>query len=478
MNAISFAKVKRRIRSGVFAKTDSAVMHQAVTTPAGAPVVQRKRRPRRKRNIFIGVGAMLLLLIIAGIINAKREKPIPVTTEKAVRKTILQTVSATGKVQPETEVKISPEVAGEIIELPVQDGMAVKKGDLLVKIKPDSYKALVEQQEAAISAAKATNLQQKATMMKTEQDFKRAEDLFNKKLISVQEYNAAQAAYDVAKNTYESSVHEIERAQAGSSQARDQLSKTTVYSPIDGKVTILNSKLGERMVATGQFAGTEVMRVADLAHMEARVDVNENDVVKVKVGDKASVKIDAYGERKFKGTVQQIANTGRTTGAGTQEEVTNFEVKVRIEDRDVALRPSLSCTADIETNMVKDVVAVPMQSVTIRTGDSNLSPEEIEKGKQKAAARDKGDNSAEVTSDRLEKQAQKEEREKLAKVVFLKNGNKAHMVKVTTGIADDSYMEIKSGIKPGDEVISGSYSAISRKLKDGAKVVIEKEGKK
>ncbi len=478
MNAISFAKVKRRIRSGVFAKTDSAVMHQAVTTPAGAPVVQRKRRPRRKRNIFIGVGAMLLLLIIAGIINAKREKPIPVTTEKAVRKTILQTVSATGKVQPETEVKISPEVAGEIIELPVQDGMAVKKGDLLVKIKPDSYKALVEQQEAAISAAKATNLQQKATMMKTEQDFKRAEDLFNKKLISVQEYNAAQAAYDVAKNTYESSVHEIERAQAGSSQARDQLSKTTVYSPIDGKVTILNSKLGERMVATGQFAGTEVMRVADLAHMEARVDVNENDVVKVKVGDKASVKIDAYGERKFKGTVQQIANTGKTTGAGTQEEVTNFEVKIRIEDRDVALRPSLSCTADIETNMVKDVVAVPMQSVTIRTGDSNLSPEEIEKGKQKAAARDKGDNSAEVTSDRLEKQAQKEEREKLAKVVFLKNGNKAHMVKVTTGIADDSYMEIKSGIKPGDEVISGSYSAISRKLKDGAKVVIEKEGKK
>ena len=453
-------------------------MHQAVTTPAGAPVVPRKRRPRRKRNIFIGVGALLLLLIIAGITNAKREKPIPVTTEKAVRKTILQTVSATGKVQPETEVKISPEVAGEIIELPVQDGMAVKKGDLLVKIKPDSYKALVEQQEAAISAAKATNLQQKATMMKTEQDFKRAEDLFNKKLISVQEYNAAQAAYDVAKNTYESSVHEIERAQAGSSQARDQLSKTTVYSPIDGKVTILNSKLGERMVATGQFAGTEVMRVADLAHMEARVDVNENDVVKVKVGDKASVKIDAYGERKFKGTVQQIANTGKTTGAGTQEEVTNFEVKIRIEDRDVALRPSLSCTADIETNMVKDVVAVPMQSVTIRTGDSNLSPEEIEKGKQKAAARDKGDNSAEVTSDRLEKQAQKEEREKLAKVVFLKNGNKAHMVKVTTGIADDSYMEIKSGIKPGDEVISGSYSAISRKLKDGAKVVIEKEGKK
>src|SRR6266571_2515321 len=475
MNAISFAKVKRRIRSGVFAKTDSAVMHQAVTTPAGAPVVRRKRRPRRKRNIFIGVGALLLLLIIAGIINAKREKPILVTTEKASRRNILQTVSATGKVQPEVEVKISPEVAGEIIELPVQDGMAVKKGDLLVKIKPDSYKALVEQQEAAISAAKATNLQQKATMMKTEQDFKRAEDLFNKKLISVQEYNAAQAAYDVAKNTYESSVHEIERAQAASSQARDQLSKTTIYSPIDGTITILNSKLGERIVATGQFAGTEVMRVADLSRMQAVIDVNENDVPNVKIGDKANVKIDAYGDRKFKGTVAQIGNTGKTTGTGTQEEVTNFEVKINLEREDVLLRPGLSCTADIETNMVKDAVAVPMQGVTIRTGDSNLSPEEIEKKKLKSAARDKGDNNADYVNERQEKAAQREEREKLAKVVFLKKGGKAQSVKVTTGISDDTYMEIKTGVQPGDEVISGSYSAISRKLKDGAKVAYDKE---
>jgi len=478
MNAISFAKVKRRINSGVFTKTDSAAMHQAVTTPAGAPVVLRKRRPRRKRKILIGVGAAILLLIIAGIINGKREKPIPVTTEKASRRNILQTVSATGKVQPEVEVKISPEVAGEIIELPVQDGVAVKKGDLLVKIKPDSYKALVEQQEASISAAKATNLQQKATLLKAEQDFKRAEDLFNKKLISAQEYNAAQAAFDVAKNTFESSMHEIERAQAGSSQARDQLSKTTIYSPIDGTVTLLNSKLGERVVATNQFAGTEMMRVADLSHMQAVVDVNENDVVNVKINDKTKITIDADSDRKFHGTVQQIANTGKTTGAGTQEEVTNFEVKIRIDDHDVKLRPGLSCTADIETSEVKNAMAVPMQSVTIRTGDSNLSPEEIEKRKQKAAARDKGDNNAEFTNDRQEKQAQKEEREKLSKVVFVKQGGKAKVVKVTTGIADDSYMEIKSGVNAGDEVISGSYSAISRKLKDGAKVTYDKEALK
>src|SRR5438270_1604274 len=455
-------------------------MHQTVTTPAPTitPQMAKKRRSRRKRYIIFGSIGLLVLWIIVSIILSKREKPIPVTTEKAVRKTILQTVSATGKVQPETEVKISPEVAGEITDLPVEDGLSIKKGALLLRIKPDSYKALVEAQEAAISSAKATNLQQKATMMKTEQDIKRADDMFAKKTISVQEFNAAQAAADVAKNTYESSLHEIERAQAGSSQARDQLSKTTVYSPIDGTVTILNSKLGERIVATGQFAGTEVMRVADLSRMQAVIDVNENDVPNVKIGDKANVKIDAYGDRRFKGTVAQIGNTGKTTGSGTQEEVTNFEVKINLERENVLLRPGLSCTADIETNMVKDAVAVPMQAVTIRTGDSNLSPEEIEKKKLKSAARDKGDNNADYVNERQEKAAQREEREKLAKVVFMKKGGKAQLAKVTTGISDDTYMEIKTGIQPGDEVISGSYSAISRKLKDGAKVAYDKEAAK
>lgn len=446
-------------------------MHQVATSPAPS---KKKKKPWWRRWYTI-VGVLLLLWIVVSSILGKREKPIPVTTEKAVRKTILQTVSATGKVQPEVEVKISPEVAGEIIELPVIDGMAVKKGELLIKIKPDSYKALVEGQEAAISGARAINLQQKATLAKTESDLKRAQDLFSKKMISESEFSVAQTARDVAKSTYESSQHEIERAEAGSSQARDQLSKTTIYSPIDGTVTVLNSKLGERVVATNQFAGTEVMRVADLGHMEARVDVNENDVVNVKIGQKATISIDAYSERKFKGTVQQIANTGKTTGAGTQEEVTNFEVKLRIDEKDVALRPSLSCTADIETSMVTSAVAVPMQSVTIRTGDSNLSPEEIEKRKQKVAARDQGDNNAEVSNDRQEKTALKLDREKLSKVVFVKDGGTAKMVKVTTGIADDTSMEIKSGIKEGDEVISGSYSAISRKLKDGAKVTIDKE---
>src|SRR5258708_3951263 len=361
MNGISFARVQQPTNPEAFTPRTAPTMHQAVGTPARAPLTAKQRRARRKKQIICSSIGLVVLCIAASIIWSKREKPIPVTTEKAIRKTIVQTVSATGKVQPETEVKISPEVAGEIIELPVEDGKRVKQGDLLVRIKPDSYKALVEQQEAAISAAKAINLQQKATMLKTEHDFKRAEDLFGKKLISEQEYNAAEAADDVAKNTYESSLHEIERAQAGSSQARDQLSKTTIYSPINGTVTILNSKLGERLVATGQFAGTEVMRVADLSRMQAVIDVNENDVPNVKIGDKANVKIDAYGDRKFKGTVAQIGNTGKTTGTGTQEEVTNFEVKINLEREDVLLRPGLTCTADIQTNMAKYAVAVPMQ---------------------------------------------------------------------------------------------------------------------
>ncbi len=441
-------------------------------------MVRKKRKSRRARKIWLTIGGLILLFILFSVIRGKRVPPIEVTTEKAARRTIVETVSATGKVQPETEVKISPEVAGEITELPVVDGQEVKKGDLLMKIRPDSYKAQLEQQQAAISTAEALSGQQKASMAKAEQDLKQAVDLFNKKLISQTEMVTAQTTYDASKSMFDSGLHSIEGAKASSSQARDQLSKTTIYSPLDGVVTVLNSKAGERVVATNQFAGTEVMRVADLNHMQAVVDVNENDVVHVKLNDPATVSIDAYGKRDFPGVVEQIANTGTTSGTGTQEEVTNFQVKIRLTKPDVRLRPGLSCTADIQTQMVKDVVSVPIQSVTIRSGDSTLSPEEIEKQKEVTAAKNQADNNAEVQNDRLAKAAEKEERDKVKKVVFLKTGGTAKMVEVTTGIADDANIEIQSGLKAGDEVISGSYSAISRKLKDGAKVEIEKPAAK
>ena len=454
-------------------------MHESLTstpteTAAPAPAIPRKKKSRRRRYIIIGSIVLVVLWIVGSVIAGKREKPVPVTTEKAATRTIVQTVSATGKVVPEVEVRISPEVAGEIIELPVNDGKVVKKGDLLMKIKPDFYRAQVEQQDASISASKATNLQQKATLTKIEAEFKRSEDLHNKRMISDQEFVTSSTAVEIAKASYESSLHDIEKAQAASTQARDQLAKTTITSPIDGMVTILNSKLGDRVVATNQFAGTDVMRVSDLSRMNAQVAVNENDVVNVKLGDQAEVTIDAYGERKFKGKVSEIANTGNTTGTGTQEEVTNFVVKVLIDANEVKLRPGFSCTTDIQTNMVKEVVAVPLQSVTIRTGDSNLSPEEIERRKQAVAAKDKGDNAADVSNEKQEKTQAREDREKIYKVVFVKKGEKAHLLKVTTGIADDSYMEIKTGVSAGDEVISGTYSAISRKLKEGAKVSYDK----
>ena len=230
-------------------------------------------------------------------------------------------------------------------------------------------------------------------MEKTEQDLKQAEDLFQKKLISQTEMLAAQTTYDAAKSMYQSGLHE-HRARESELEpgARSAFQDDDLFADRTGSVTVLNSKLGERVVATNQLAGTEVMRVADLNHMQAVVDVNENDVVQRKARrSRPKVSIDAYGDRKFNGTVEQIANTGKTTGTGTQEEVTNFEVKIRLDDHnDVDLRPGLSCTADIQTNMVKDVVAVPMQSVTIRTGDSNLSPEEIEKKKKIADAKEQG----------------------------------------------------------------------------------------
>src|SRR5438477_12628299 len=438
----------------------------------------RKKRSKKKLFIIFGIVAVVAALIAFAVVQKKKEKPIPVTTEKAFRKTITQIVTATGKIQPEVEVKIAPEVSGEIIELPVKEGQRVRRGDLLLRIRPDSYRAQVESQEAALSGARAASVQHRAELAKAEQDYRRIKSLYDQHLVSESDRNAAQTQFDISKAALETSLFDIQRSEGALKQINDALSKTIIHSPSDGTISTLPARLGERVVGTSQFAGTEVMRIADLSSMEAQVNVNENDVVNVKVGDVAKISVDAYPDRKISGVVREIASTATTNNLGTQEEVTNFLVKIRVTDQSVALRPGMSATADIETSTVQNAVAVPIQSVTVRsTEGGNKSPEELEKMRAQNAAIDTADNRADVTNEILEKQKAREQREKLQRVVFVKTGGKVEMRKVETGIADTTYIEIKKGVKPGDEIVAGSYTAISRKLKNGSKVEIEKQGK-
>jgi HlyD family secretion protein len=433
---------------------------------------RQPKRSRKKLIILLAIAALAVIIAASAIASRKGEKPIPVTTEKAVRRTITQLVTATGKIQPEVLVKISPEVSGEIIDLPVVEGQIVHRGDLLLRIKPDSYRAQVEEQDAALSGARSAAVQRRTQLEKAKLDYQRAQHLFEQKLTPEADRKAAQTNYEVAEAALQSSQYDIQRAEGALRQIREALSKTTIVSPSTGAITSLSSRLGERVVGTSQFAGTEVMRIADLSSMEAQVNVNENDVVNVKVGDRARISVDAYPDRKIEGVVREIASTATTNNAGTQEEVTNFLVKIRVNDHTVRLRPGMSATADIETQTVENAVAVPIQSVTVRSSDSKLSPEELEKVTAQKAARDKPPS--DVTNETLEKQKARAEREKLQRVVFVRDAGQVHQRKVVTGIADNTYIEIKSGLKPGDEVVSGSYTVVSRRLKEGAKVEIEK----
>jgi HlyD family secretion protein len=448
--------------------------------PAASKSAPAAVAPRKKSKLLWWiVGTVVVIGLGVGVYYRRQasEQGQPVTTDKAIVKTITQIVTATGKVQPEVEVKISTEAAGEIVDMPFKEGAKVKKGDLLVRIKPDFYQAQLDQQEANLTAAKASAVQAKAQLLKTQDDLKRTEDLFSKKLISDSEILAARTSVEVSQATYENSLAQIRRTEGSLSQARDTLNKTTIYSPMDGTISSQNSEVGERVVGTGSFAGTEIMRVADLSNMELRVKVNENDIVNVKLGDRAVISIDAYPARKFNGTVSEIGSSGTGSSGGSQvsamsDDVTNFLVKIRITDRDVQLRPGMSATCDIETKTVENVIAVPIQSVTVRA-EGGLTTEEYQKKKVKDAENKSG-NTFDAAA---EKDEARRSREKLTKGVFVKVGNKVKLQKVDVGIADNTHIEIKSGLKAGDEVVSGSYAAISRKLKDDMKVTIEKPKK-
>jgi HlyD family secretion protein len=429
-------------------------MHERVAPSS----ISKRKRAWWKRPVW---WAILALLIGLGIYFAERgPDPIAITTEKATVRDLTQPVSATGKIRPEVEVKISPEVAGEIIEMPVIVGQPVHKGDLLIKIKPNNYIARVKQAEASLSAAQADSLQRKVQMLNDQLDLRRAQELYAKKLLSETDYKAADTKSEVSQASYASSLHQIDVAKSNLDQNEDLLSKCVIYSPMDGVISVLSSEIGERVVATGDFAGTEVMRVANFGSMEVRVDVNENDVVNVDVGEKTLIKVDAYPGKLLAGTVKQIASTATVKNEGTQQEVTNFEVRIQVTNPAVQLRPGMSASVDIETQTAHHVVVVPIQSVTVRSRESGRTAEQLKEDREKQTG---------VNLSDLERQTRKE----LQRVVFLKEGDRVKLVPVQTGIADNNFIEIRTGIQEGDEIVSGSYAAISKDLKDQSWVKIE-----
>jgi HlyD family secretion protein len=420
--------------------------------PISSPV-----RPPRSRRASWSLAVLLALAPGCG-----GEKPIQVTTEKAQRRNLTELVTATGKIQPVVQVKISPEVSGEIVELPVKEGQRVKKGDLLVKIRRDLYEASVRSAEASLKSAEANLLTGRANARKAAAEFRRNEELFQKALISGSIFDDVRTALEVADASAASAAQQVEMSKAALRRSEEDLLRTTIFAPIDGTVAKLNSELGERVVGTGMMAGTEIMTVADLTEMEARVEVGEVDVVLIAPGQKARLEVDSFRDRKFAGVVTQVARSAKTQALGTQQESTKFEVRIHVEDKEPFL-PGMSVTAEVETRYRTNVVTVPIQSVTTR-----LPKEQQEaKARADAAKAAEGDEKStlEAVSGRKPKDLVKPQ-----EVVFLLEGGKAKQAAVKRGISDDAFYEMLEGVPEGAEVIAGSFRAVSRELQDGKAV--------
>ena len=416
----------------------------------------QRKKSKKKLFIFGGLGLLVVILIIVVLVGGSKENIILVQVEKAQKRDITQTVTATGTIDPEFKVIITPEVTGEIIDLPVKEGDTVKKGQLLIKIKGDQYMAQKDRLEANLKSSEANLKMRDAELKRIELEYDRVKELHSKALASDSELETAQTNFLTAKASYEAAEANVLQSKAQLREVMDILYKTTIYSPMEGIVTQLNVELGERVLGSGFSQGTNIMTVADLDNMEAVIDVDENDVVLVSIGDTANVTVDAFGDKVFHGIVKEIGNSAKQTGLGTQEQVVNFSVKVKLIDLDPSLRPGMSCNADIETETVSNVISVPIQSVTARTDIP------VENDSLKSEEKDEGESGT------FEKKKPKE-------VVFLAKNGKAKMVVVETGISDDNYLQIKNGIQEGDEVISGSYRAISRELENGSVIRVEQK---
>jgi len=423
-----------------------------------------KKKSKKKIIIFSAIGVVLVALILVVVFGGKKEEVITVQTEKVQKRTITQVVTASGRIQSETSITINPEVSGEIVSLPVKEGQTVRKGDLLVKIKPDAYLAQFERQTAMVNSAKAQIQIQQANLQKMESDFKRQEELYKKNLISDSEFETATAGYESQVGQLEAAKHSLANAQASLSETVTSLEKTTIVSPMDGTISSLNSNVGERVFGAGFSSGTPMMDVVDLNNMEAQVEVGENDVILISIDDTARIEVDAFPNRKFTGVVYEISNAAKTTGMSTQDQIVNFIVKIRVLDRDVQFRPGMSCTADIETDTRDNVVSVPIQSVTTRVpmrggpGGPGGPGADFQPTVQSANAA----------------QAEKKNANQIQEVVFIVDGNKAKKIDVTTGISDDRFIEIVTGLEGEEDVVSGTYRAINRELEDGKTITIDK----
>ena len=427
-----------------------------------------------KKTIFILLGSAigLILLLVGlkkgGVIGNNDDSKI-VELSKVAQTTIVETVSATGKIQPEIEVKISSEVSGEVIALPVKEGQQVKKGDLLVRINPDLYESGVNRSVASMSTTKAGLSQADAQVKEAKANYDRNKKLFDKGIISKSEWDRIVSAYEVAVANKQSAYYQVQSASATVTEAKDNLGRTTIYAPADGTISLLNIELGERVLGTQQMTGTEILRIANLNNMEVEVDVNENDIVKVSIGDSANIEVDAYLKREFKGIVTSISNSASSTL--TADQVTNFKVKVRILKESYQdllegkpanfspFRPGMTATVDIITKRKENIVAVPISAVVIKDDTTSV----------------KKDIVAELEKKEQEQKGTAPKSDKKYECVFVKVGDKAKLRVVKTGIQDDTNIEIISGLKSGEEIIIGPYTTVSKDLVSNDKIRVETE---
>ena len=441
----------------------------------------------KKLYWIIGICVAILLAVI--IFKAfKGEEPTEVTTEKAMKRNIIESVSANGKIQPEAELKITSDVSGEVVEMLVKEGDQVKKGDLLCRIKPDIYESNLERVNASVNSSKANVktamaqlVQAQANLAQSEAAYARNKKLFDQNVISQQEIDVSKAAFESAKanvdgmmETIKASDYNVKSVEASLKEANTNLDKTYIYAPVDGTVSKLNVEKGERVVGVQGLQGTEILRLANLNEMEASVEVNENDIIRIHKNDTAYIEVDAYIGKKFKGIVTEVANSANTTGMSI-DQVTNFVVKIRMlresymdlvtTENPAPFRPGMSASVEIQTMRAANIITIPIQGVTTRSSDTTKTKENF------------GDDEEEDIVVKDEKEAKFEaKKEEIKECVFLNRNGVAKMVYVTIGIQDNDFIEIKSGINVGDEIISGPYGAVSKILKDGKKIkVVDKD---